>query len=123
MKKTFDTEKKLYTLSLLVQDIPGVLSQVARLFSRKGYNIESIVSGETSQPGLTRICILHRNMPNTISLFAGAVGAAGVNIENMQSMSRGEYAYTLFDVSGEFADSAVTSLEAMEPIIRVRFIR
>ena len=36
MKKTFDTEKKLYTLSLLVQDIPGVLSQVARLFSRKG---------------------------------------------------------------------------------------
>ena len=50
------------------------------------------------QPGLTRICILHRNMPNTISLFAGAVGAAGVNIENMQSMSRGEYAYTLFDV-------------------------
>ena len=46
-----------------------------------------------------------------------------MNIENMQSMSRGEYAYTLFDVSGEFADSAVTSLEAMEPIIRVRVIR
>ena len=58
MKKTFDTEKKLYTLSLLVQDIPGVLSQVARLFSRKGYNIESIVSGETSQPGVTRITIV-----------------------------------------------------------------
>ena len=58
MKRTFNTEKKLYTLSLLVQDIPGVLSQVARLFSRKGYNIESIVSGETSQPGLTRITIV-----------------------------------------------------------------
>ena len=52
MNKTFDPEKKLYTLSLLVQDIPGVLSQVARLFSRKGYNIE------TSQPGLTRITIV-----------------------------------------------------------------
>ena len=35
-----------------------MLSQVARLFSRKGYNIESIVSGETSQPGLTRITIV-----------------------------------------------------------------
>ena len=58
MKKTFDTEKKLYTLSLLVQDIPGVLSQVARLFSRKGYNIESIVSGETDKPGVTRITIV-----------------------------------------------------------------
>lgn len=50
-------EKKLYTLSLLVEDIPGVLSQVARLFSRKGYNIESIVSGETDRPGVTRITI------------------------------------------------------------------
>ncbi|MFX7845107.1 acetolactate synthase small subunit, partial [Acinetobacter baumannii] len=36
----------------------GVLSQVARLFSRKGYNIESIVSGETDKPGITRITIV-----------------------------------------------------------------
>ena len=41
-----------------MQDIPGVLSQVARLFSRKGYNIESIVSGETDKPGVTRITIV-----------------------------------------------------------------
>jgi len=58
MKKEFDPTKKLYTLAILVQDIPGVLSQVARLFSRKGYNIESIVSGETDQPGVTRITIV-----------------------------------------------------------------
>jgi acetolactate synthase-1/3 small subunit len=58
LKRTFDPEKKLYTLSILVQDIPGVLSQVARLFSRKGYNIESIVTGETDRPGITRITIV-----------------------------------------------------------------
>ncbi|MGI5962186.1 MAG: acetolactate synthase small subunit [Lawsonibacter sp.] len=58
MKTTFDIEKKPYTLSILVRDIPGVLSQVARLFSRKGYNIESIVSGETDRPGVTRITIV-----------------------------------------------------------------
>ena len=57
MKKQLDTQKKLYTLVILVQDVPGVLSQVARLFSRKGYNIESIVSGETDRPGITRITI------------------------------------------------------------------
>ena len=54
MKREFDTQKKLYTLCILVQDIPGVLSQVARLFSRKGYNIESIVSGETDRPHVDR---------------------------------------------------------------------
>ena len=58
MKTVFDPQKKLYTLSILVRDIPGVLSQVARLFSRKGYNIESIVSGETDKPGVTRITIV-----------------------------------------------------------------
>ena len=58
MKREFDPEKKLYALAILVQDIPGVLSQVARLFSRKGYNIESIVSGESGDPGVTRITIV-----------------------------------------------------------------
>jgi len=58
MKKEFDPTKKQYTLAILVRDIPGVLSQVARLFSRKGYNIESIVSGETDKPGITRITIV-----------------------------------------------------------------
>ena len=57
MKRQMDTERKLYTLCMLVQDVPGVLSQVARLFSRKGYNIESIVSGDTDKPGITRITI------------------------------------------------------------------
>jgi acetolactate synthase-1/3 small subunit len=58
LKTTFDPEKKLYTLSILVENSPGVLSQVARLFSRKGYNIESIVSGETDRPGVIRITIV-----------------------------------------------------------------
>nr|WP_326127687.1 acetolactate synthase small subunit [uncultured Oscillibacter sp.] len=57
MKKQTDAERKLYTLCILVEDTPGVLSQVSRLFSRKGYNIESIVSGATDRPGITRISI------------------------------------------------------------------
>lgn len=57
MKKQMNPERKLYTLCLLVQDTAGVLSQVSRLFSRKGYNIESIVSGATDKPGISRISI------------------------------------------------------------------
>ena len=57
MKREFNTERKLYTLCILVEDIPGVLSQVARLFSRKGYNIQSIVSGATDREGITRISL------------------------------------------------------------------
>ena len=57
MRRQLDTERKLYTLCILVEDVPGVLSQVSRLFSRKGYNIESIVSGATDKPGISRISI------------------------------------------------------------------
>ncbi len=71
MKKEFDTTIRPYTLAILVRDIPGVLSQVARLFSRKGYNIESIVSGETDKPGVTRITIVILGDELMVSQIAG----------------------------------------------------
>ena len=57
MKREFDKEKKLYTLAILVRDIPGVLSQVARLFSRKGFNVESLAVGATDNPAISRMTI------------------------------------------------------------------
>lgn len=74
------------------------------------------------EPGTRRICIIHKNVPNTIALFAATCGDAGINIENMQSKSRGEYAYTILDVSGELSPVAVDTLRALEPIVKVRVI-
>ncbi len=48
---------KRQTLALLVDNEPGVLSQIARLFSRKGYNIEAFAAGPTENPGMSRITI------------------------------------------------------------------
>jgi acetolactate synthase-1/3 small subunit len=45
------------TLSVLVANEAGVLSQVSRLFSRKGYNIESLAVGTTDDPSVSRITI------------------------------------------------------------------
>ena len=46
-----------HTLSVLVENSAGVLSQVSRLFSRKGYNIESLAVGTTDDPAVSRITI------------------------------------------------------------------
>ncbi len=46
-----------HTLSVLVENAAGVLSQVSRLFSRKGYNIESLAVGTTDDPTISRITI------------------------------------------------------------------
>lgn len=75
------------------------------------------------EPGTARVCLIHRNIPNTIAVLAAACGKTGVNIENMQSKSKGEYAYTILDVSGELSAEAVESLKALESIIRCRVIR
>jgi len=50
-------ERTRHTLSVLVENSAGVLSQVSRLFSRKGYNIESLAVGTTDDPKVSRITI------------------------------------------------------------------
>lgn len=44
--------------SILVYNNPGLLSRMAGLFSRRGYNIESITAGTTADPRYTRITIV-----------------------------------------------------------------
>jgi acetolactate synthase-1/3 small subunit len=51
-------EEKLHTLVSLVQDEPGVLTRVAGLFRRRGFNIESLSVGHCEQPGLSRMTIV-----------------------------------------------------------------
>ena len=66
----------------------------------------------------TRICVIHKNVPNMISAVTTAL--AGANIENMQSKSRKEYAYTILDVTGDFD---VAAIEAIDGVIKVRVIK
>lgn len=50
-------EVKKHTIAVLVDNEAGVLSQVSRLFSRKGYNIESLAVGTTDNTKVSRITI------------------------------------------------------------------
>ena len=47
-----------YTLSVLVENQPGVLSKVSGLFSRRGFNIDSLAVGVTEDPAISRITIV-----------------------------------------------------------------
>ena len=47
-----------HVLSLLVEDRPGLLTRVAGLFARRGFNIESLAVGVTEVPGISRITVV-----------------------------------------------------------------
>ncbi len=47
-----------HTLSVLVEDVPGVLARIAGLFARRGFNIESLAVGPTDQAGISRMTIV-----------------------------------------------------------------
>ncbi|EWC64430.1 Acetolactate synthase small subunit [Actinokineospora spheciospongiae] len=47
-----------HTLSVLVENKPGVLARVSGLFSRRGFNIESLAVGPTEHPDVSRMTIV-----------------------------------------------------------------
>ena len=69
-----------------------------------------------------RVTILHRNIPNTLSRFTGAMAKAGINISDLMNRSRGEYAYTILDLDHPAPDSVIEELNQMEGVLRARKI-
>ncbi len=71
-----------------------------------------------AKSGDIRFCVMHKNIPELLKKVLSEVKG---NVENMSSKSRGDYAYTLIDVTGGDAANAA-AIEAVEGVIRVRAI-
>ena len=66
-----------------------------------------------------RVCVLHKNIPGIINKITSVISSSNSNIVNFINKSRGEYAYSVFDVDGEVDTDGIANLES---IIRVRVI-
>ncbi len=69
-----------------------------------------------------RICVIHKNVPGMLAAITDVANKAGLNIENMTNKSRGDYAYTMLDVTGLVPDEVGSGLLALPDIIRVRVL-
>src|SRR6266404_4258272 len=72
---TVSEQVETHTLSVLVDNEPGVLARVIGLFSGRGYNIESLTVSETEhQRHLSRITIVTRGTPMVIEQIKNQLG-------------------------------------------------
>lgn len=70
-----------------------------------------------------RIAVLHKNIANMITQFAGALGESGINISDMTNKSRGNYAYTLIDIESHADTAIIDKLNHIEGVFRVRVVK
>ena len=57
-----------------------------------------------------------------LTRFTGVFSSKSVNIANMVSKSKGDWAYTILDVDAAIDDASKTELEAVEGVVKVRVI-
>jgi D-3-phosphoglycerate dehydrogenase len=73
--------------------------------------------------GKARICCIHTNTPGMLTNIMPVFSAENINIENMTNKSRGNYAYSVFDVNTHVNQKSAEELEAIPGMIRVRVIQ
>ncbi len=69
-----------------------------------------------------RVAICHRNVKNMLSQFTTILGEANYNIGNMTNKSRGDYAYSMFDLESAASDDLIKKLESVDGVLKVRVI-
>lgn len=72
--------------------------------------------------GSARIAIAHKNIPAILGKITAVIAEAGMNIQDMTNRSRGEYAYTLIDVAECASEQVLKAIEAIDNIIKVRYL-
>lgn len=83
-------------------------------------NFPKTVTENNIPSGGTRLCISHKNIPDTISKFTSILGEAKLNIAAMINQAKGDVAYNIIDVNGRVSEEIVTKLASCESVSRVR---
>lgn len=96
-------------------------------FLEKGNIVNSVnfpktVTDNPIPNGGTRLCISHKNIPDTISKFTTILGEAKLNISSFINQARGDVAYNIIDVDGKVTDDIIEKLSACDTVNRVRAI-
>ena len=83
-------------------------------------NFPAVELGRTAE---TRVCIIHKNVPNLITQISGAFSKQNINIDKLISNSRGDIAYTVVESQNDIPDSVVSEVKTIAEVVNVRVIK
>jgi D-3-phosphoglycerate dehydrogenase len=86
---------------------------------RNSVNLPTVV---LERMGVSRMCVIHRNVPRMINRFLDLIGSENINVEHMINKPRGEIAYTIIDTGSQISGEIVRKIDAMDEVMRVRVI-
>lgn len=72
---------------------------------------------------VSRVAVMHLNVPNMIGQVTGMMASCGINISDMTNKSRDKYAYTMMDLDKQPDAETIQKLSGIDGILRVRVIR
>src|SRR5580698_689661 len=73
-------------------------------------------------PGVTRLAVANRNVPNMVGQISTCLAAAGLNIADLLNKSRGEYAYTLIDIDSAIPENVLGQIRQIEGVLAARVL-
>ncbi|HJC32181.1 MAG TPA: phosphoglycerate dehydrogenase [Candidatus Anaerobutyricum faecale] len=88
---------------------------------RNSVNFPNVDMGICQTQG--RIAILHRNIPNMLTQFTGMFSKDNINITEMSNKAKDNYSYAIFDLDAPITEEAVSKLEAIDGVLKVRVIK
>lgn len=74
---------------------------------------------ELGRTGNSRVCIIHKNVPNLITQISSVFSTAGVNIDKLTNDSRGDIAYTVVETGDSLPDGIIAGIKAIADTVRV----
>ena len=86
---------------------------------KNSVNMPTCLLGE---PVHHRISVIHDNLPNMVSQMTSVLAKEGLNIEEMVNKSRGQIAYTVFDLNEKISEQAMDEIKAIVGVVKVREI-
>ena len=85
-------------------------------------NSDNLPNVHQDWSGISRVCLIHKNIPAMLTKITTILSDEGVNVENLTNKSKKDYAYTMVDLNGRIKDAVADELRAIPGMIRVRVI-